>query len=169
MGPFKGRPVGVSYGKSSMFILVEEVDGIPQAGAVYLPLTFDSGAMRARFNHSDGQLYVTGLRGWQTNGAHEGLFSGYVSTGVPVYLPISVHVHPDGIVIDSIRPPPPPPPPPPLTRLQQRKLTIMQSNGGITAEGILWIKGLEEPDPGSARGMIRSPFAQRRHARSESQ
>ena len=104
-GPFKGRPVGVSYGKSSLFILLpEEIDGIPQAGALYLPITFASGAMRARFNHLDGQLYVTGLRGWQTNGAREGAFQRVRYTGAPVYLPTSVHVHADGIVIGFDQP-----------------------------------------------------------------
>jgi hypothetical protein len=103
-GPFKGRPVGVSYGKSSLFLLPEEIDGIPQAGALYLPLNFASGAMRARFNRQDGQLYVTGLRGWQTNGAREGAFQRVRYTGVPVYLPTSIHVHPDGIVIGFDQP-----------------------------------------------------------------
>ena len=104
-GPFKDRPVGLSYGKASMFVLLpEEVDGVPQAGAVFLPLTFASGAMRARFNARDGQLYVTGLRGWQTSGAREGAFQRVRWTGRPAYLPCALHVREGAIAIGFDQP-----------------------------------------------------------------
>jgi len=72
-GPFKGDMLYLSYGKCSLFhVLQEEVDGVHQGGIVRFPLKFDTGIMRARFNPADGQLYVAGLRGWQTDAGHDG-------------------------------------------------------------------------------------------------
>ena len=44
----------------------EEVNGITQGGVYRFPFKFATGIMHARFRPQDGQLYVTGLRGWQT-------------------------------------------------------------------------------------------------------
>ncbi len=99
-GPFKDMPVGLSYGKSCMFIvLMEQVDNVPQGGIVFFPLNFASGIMRARFNPHDGQLYVSGMRGWQTNAAQEGAFQRVRYTGKPVYMPNSLHIHPGAVEI----------------------------------------------------------------------
>ena len=38
-------------------------------------------SMRARFNPVDGQLYVAGLKGWQTNGAKDAAFQRVRYTG----------------------------------------------------------------------------------------
>jgi len=104
-GPFKDKPVGLSYGKSCAFIvLMEEVEGTPQGGIVFFPLTFSSGIMRARFNATDNQLYVTGMRGWQTNAAQEGAFQRVRYTGKPVYMPTSLHIHKDAVEIGFDQP-----------------------------------------------------------------
>jgi hypothetical protein len=61
--------IHLSYGKSSLFrVLPVTNNGRLQAGAVKLPSSLQSSAMRARF-HSDGSMYVLGFRGWQTNAA----------------------------------------------------------------------------------------------------
>lgn len=61
--------IHLSYGKSSLFrVLPVTNNGRLQAGAVKLPISLQSSAMRARF-HSDGSMYVLGFRGWQTNAA----------------------------------------------------------------------------------------------------
>ncbi len=89
-GPWRGHMLHLSYGQSSLYgVLMEEMGAgenvqrstsnvqpstVMQGGVVKFPLKFDSGIMRARFNPVDGQLYVAGLRGWQTNGAEERLF-----------------------------------------------------------------------------------------------
>ncbi len=62
----------------------EEVDGRPQGGIVRFPLKFDTGIMRARFNPADGQLYVAGLRGWQTDAGHDGALQRVRYTGKTV-------------------------------------------------------------------------------------
>ena len=58
-----------------MHILPEEVNGQMQGGAVRFPWHFNSGSMRARFNPVDGQLYVCGFQGWQTNAKEQPLSS----------------------------------------------------------------------------------------------
>jgi hypothetical protein len=63
-GPFEGRMLYLSYGKSSLFaVLQERVGDIAQGGVVKFPLKFATGLMRARFDPADGQLYVSGLKG----------------------------------------------------------------------------------------------------------
>ncbi len=99
-GPFEGHLLHTSYGKAALLaVLDEKVDGVAQGGAFTFPVKFDSGIMRARFNPNDGQLYVTGLRGWQTTGAKDGCFQRVRFTGKPVNLPTEMHVLKDGITI----------------------------------------------------------------------
>ncbi len=72
-------------------------EAIVQGGVVKFPLQFQSGIMRARFNPVDGQLYVAGLRGWQTNGLKNGCFQRVRYTGAVPRMPIAMHVKKDGI------------------------------------------------------------------------
>ena len=99
-GPFENEMLHLSYGKSCLFhVLTERVGGVMQGGVAKLPLQFGSGINRARFNPVDGQLYVTGLKGWQTTAAHDGTFQRVRFTGQPVNLPAGFHVLPTGVVI----------------------------------------------------------------------
>ncbi len=92
-GPFKGELLHLSYGKSSLFsVLQEKVGDVRQGGVVKFPLKFDSGVMRGRFHPKDGQLYVAGLKGWQTNGAKDGAIQRVRYTGKPVTMPNTLHV-----------------------------------------------------------------------------
>jgi hypothetical protein len=70
---------------------------LAQGGVVQFPLKFDSGIMRARFHPLDGQLYVCGLRGWQTLVARDGAFQRVRYTGKPVYMPAAIKVVHDGL------------------------------------------------------------------------
>ncbi len=63
------------------------------------PVCFASGTMRARFHPRDGQLYVCGLKGWQTSGARDGAFQRVRFTGRPVRMPNELRVKPGGIPI----------------------------------------------------------------------
>ncbi len=98
-GPFEGMMVHTSYGKCQLFlVLQEQVGGVDQAGVVRFPgVQFESGAMRARFNPRDGQLYVSGLKGWQTSGAKDGCFQRVRYTGGAVRMPAALHVHENGL------------------------------------------------------------------------
>ena len=93
-GPFEGHMVHTSYGKCELFLVIQEnVGGVDQAGVFKFPLKFESGAMRARFSPHDGQLYVSGLKGWQTSGAKDGCLQRIRYTGKPVFMPKSLQVH----------------------------------------------------------------------------
>ena len=97
-GPFKDYMLHTSYGAASLLlVLQEQVDGVAQGGVVRFPLRFDSGVMRGRFRPQDGQLYLCGLRGWQTAGARDTAIHRVRYTGKPVYLPAAVNVHRNGI------------------------------------------------------------------------
>jgi hypothetical protein len=99
-GPLEGSLLHMSYGQSSLFLVLHEtVDGFPQGGVVKLPLQFKSGLMRGRFNPLDGQLYVTGLRGWQTTGLKWGCFQRVRFAGDAVHLPSALNVTREGIRI----------------------------------------------------------------------
>ena len=95
-GPFAGRPIHLSYGRCTLFLVMpERVASWWQGGVVQIPVgPFQSGAMRARFNAADGQLYVSGMRGWQTSAKMSGCFSRVRYTGKPTRLPQSMAVDP---------------------------------------------------------------------------
>ena len=99
-GPLEGSLLHMSYGTSSLFLTMSEtVDGIAQGGAVRIPLMFRSGIMRARFNPKDGNLYVSGLRGWQTTGLKWGCLQRVRYIPGIVHLPAQIRVNKDGVYI----------------------------------------------------------------------
>ncbi|MEI6248512.1 MAG: hypothetical protein WCP67_08230 [Verrucomicrobiota bacterium] len=96
-GPWKGRLLHLSYGMCSLYgVLPQEVEfrGQPQmqGGLTRFNVNFDSGAMRARFNPRDGQLYVVGLRGWQTTAVKNGCLQRVRYTGEKVRTPLDLKV-----------------------------------------------------------------------------
>lgn len=104
-GPLQGRLLHLSYGQSSLYeVLMQDVDGVVQGGVSRVPLKFATGIMRARFSPLDGQLYVAGQRGWQTNGAEDGAIQRVRYTGKPHYSPKSLRVTDRGITIDFHEP-----------------------------------------------------------------
>jgi hypothetical protein len=97
-GGLKNHLLHTSYGKCTLFaIMPEEVEGVWQGGAVQFPLKFASGIMRARFNALDGQLYVAGMKGWQTSAARDGCLQRVRYTGNALNMPAEMHVKPKGI------------------------------------------------------------------------
>ncbi len=99
-GPLKNHLLHTSYGKCALFaVMPEEVNGVWQGGAVQMPLKFESGIMRARFNPKDGQLYVVGMKGWQTSGARDGCLQRVRYTGRPLHMPMEMQVKKNGIAI----------------------------------------------------------------------
>lgn len=104
-GPLSGHWLHTSYGKSALLlVLLDEVNGVKQGGVVRLPLKFDSGIMRARIHPRDGQVWVCGLQGWQTSGAHDGALQRVRYTGKPICLPSALHVVPQGLNITFTAP-----------------------------------------------------------------
>jgi len=99
-GPLKGSLLHTSYGKGTLIgMLMENVGDTVQGGGWKFPLKFDSGIMRPRFNPTDGQLYVVGLKGWQTAGAKDGAFQRVRYTGKTVTVPNKLNVTSKGIRI----------------------------------------------------------------------
>ena len=117
-GPWGGQMLHLSYGTCSVFGVIKEtvrppanvtvppgvappeIPALPpivQGGVVRFPVNFQSGIMRARFNPNDGQLYVGGLRGWQTTGVKNGAFQRVRYTGAPVRMPLELHATPKGV------------------------------------------------------------------------
>jgi hypothetical protein len=99
-GPLKNHMLFMSYGRGTLFhVMTEEVDGVTQAGMVKFPLKFQTGLMRGRVNPKDGQVYVSGLRGWQTDGTKDGGLYRVRYTGKPVNTPLAFHALKDGLQI----------------------------------------------------------------------
>jgi hypothetical protein len=114
----KGRLLHLSYGTCSLFLVSKEevpadadaavglggtgpslAQGLVQGGVIRLPLSFDSGIMRARFSPADGQLYVAGLKGWQTSAGKDGCFQRVRYTGKPVKMPTDVKATKAGLTL----------------------------------------------------------------------
>ncbi|HEX3132521.1 MAG TPA: hypothetical protein VHX44_02940, partial [Planctomycetota bacterium] len=77
-GPLSERMLHISYGQSNLnLVMMEKIPEAPnncgwQGGIVRIPVSFNTGIARGRFNPKDGQFYAAGLKGWQTNGARDG-------------------------------------------------------------------------------------------------
>jgi len=95
-GPLKGRLIHTSYGQSRLLLTLLD-ERRPQGSVVRCPLNFASGIMRAQFNPVDGQLYVAGLRGWQTTAVKDGCLQRVRYTGKPALLPVTLKVRKTGI------------------------------------------------------------------------
>lgn len=68
-GPLSGRLLHTSFGKGHLFnVMMQHVNGVDQAAVIKLPHEFMTGIMRGRVNPADGQVYVTGLDGWNGGG-----------------------------------------------------------------------------------------------------
>ncbi|HEV8605761.1 MAG TPA: DUF6797 domain-containing protein [Tepidisphaeraceae bacterium] len=99
-GPLSGHLLGMSYGQSALYhVMSEEVEGVVQGAVFKLPLKFASGAMRGRFSPVDGQLYVCGLKGWQTNAGNDGSLQRVRFTGKGVVMPVEFHAAKNGVFI----------------------------------------------------------------------
>lgn len=92
-----GEMIHLSYGKSSLYrVLEQQVGDVRQGAVVRIPVNLGSSAMRARF-HPDGSLYVLGFRGWQTNAARECAFHRIRRGSAPVPIPDSFEITPTGV------------------------------------------------------------------------
>ena len=81
-GPLSNHFLHTSFGKGWMsYLMIQDVDQkgetITQAAIIKLPFNFRTGIMRASTNPADGQVYATGLQGWN-GGGRRGLLDGGV-------------------------------------------------------------------------------------------
>jgi hypothetical protein len=110
-GPFKGNLLHTSYGTCSLYnVMYEFVPGenggaaTIQGGVTRFPLQFNTGINRPRFSPFDGQLYISGLTGWQSSGAKEAALHRVRYTGKPVNMANGLHVSPTGVSITFTSP-----------------------------------------------------------------
>jgi len=102
-GPLSGHLLHTSFGKGWMsYMMIQEVNGQSQAAIAKLPFDFRTGIMRARVNPADGQVYATGLQGWN-GGGRAGLLDGGLQrlryTGRPWQMISDCKVEADGLRI----------------------------------------------------------------------
>ncbi len=100
-GPLSGRMIHTSFGKGWLYyMMLQDVGDVSQAAIIKLPYDFSTGVMRARVNPKDGQVYATGLDGWNGNG-RKGLADGGVHrlryTGKPLAMVTGCRVENDGL------------------------------------------------------------------------
>ena len=99
-GPWNGKMLQMSYGKSALFgVMQETIGGVEQGGLVRFPLSFKSGIMRGRFSPKDGQLYLSGLNVWQSNAAKDGCLHRVRYTGKDITMPIALATKANGVEI----------------------------------------------------------------------
>ena len=100
-GPLAGRLIHSSYGKGRLYYLsLQQVDHHTQASIVKLPHQWDAGVMRLRVNPRDGQVYGTGLSGWQgPPGGKDGCLQRLRYTGDSVRIIESVCVTATGLAL----------------------------------------------------------------------
>jgi len=99
-GPLKGQLVHFSFGAGTAFLVLRDrVDGQTQGAVVPLPGDFLSGVHRGRFNPRDGQLYVSGMKGWSTYTPDDGCFQRVRYTGAPAQFPVKYHVVENGVLL----------------------------------------------------------------------
>src|SRR5262249_3222417 len=90
---------------SLFLVMVDQVDDVVQGGVVKFPsLEFESGICRPRVNPIDGQIYLTGLKGWQTRAAKDACFQRVRYTGKLVNMPTAFHVKENGIELGFTNP-----------------------------------------------------------------
>lgn len=96
----QGRLLHNSYGTCSTYlVLSERINGQMQGGVVRLPANYSSSCMRGRFSPIDGEMYVIGLKGWQTSAAREGGFHRVRRTSRPLDLPVALSTCEKGVYL----------------------------------------------------------------------
>ncbi len=89
-----------SFGQcTSLLTLREQVDGVWQGGVIPMPWKFQSGVSRGRFSPHDGQLYVSGLKGWVTSAVQDGCLHRVRYVGGDVAWPVKVESYQNGIAM----------------------------------------------------------------------
>ncbi|REK19971.1 MAG: hypothetical protein DWQ45_26010 [Planctomycetota bacterium] len=104
-GPLAGKMLHLSYGQCRpLLVLKEVVNGVKQAGVLTIPADFDSGIMRGRVSPHDGQLYLSGLRGWTTRAVTDGCLQRLRYTGKRTALPTAVRTMQNGLSLTFSEP-----------------------------------------------------------------
>ena len=103
-GPLSNRLLHMSYGQCRLRLVLRDEAQLPplalnNGASIELPLRFNSGIHRGRMNPVDGQLYVTGLKGWTTSAVHDGCFQRVRYTGQPINMPVGFETYKNGVAL----------------------------------------------------------------------
>ena len=98
VGALGGKPLHLSYGRCKAFVLLrQDGDGASQGGGggpgADVPVRLVPRAVQPEGH----DLYVCGLRGWQTAAQKDGCLQRVRYTGKPFPFPVGHHVEPDGV------------------------------------------------------------------------
>lgn len=88
-GPLSGQFYHTSYGRAqAMVVMLDEFGDTFQGAVLPLPMLMESGTMRLAVNPADGQLYFSGMTGWQSGATREGSIQRmrYLGTDEGLYL-----------------------------------------------------------------------------------
>jgi hypothetical protein len=105
-GPLSNHLLHMSYGQCRLRLVLRDVAvalPVNNGASIELPLRFNSGIHRGRMSPHDGQLYVTGLKGWTTSAVHDGCFQRIRYTGQPVDIPVGLRSYKNGVALTFTR------------------------------------------------------------------
>ena len=104
-GPLSGHMLHMSYGKCRMMLVLrEQIGEVTQGAVIELPLDFRSGIMRGRVSPRDGQLYLSGLKGWASAAVDDGCLQRVRYTGRPLTIPVDRRTYANGLAITFSEP-----------------------------------------------------------------
>ncbi|MFO0919290.1 MAG: ThuA domain-containing protein [Planctomycetaceae bacterium] len=91
----------LSFGQCKLLMTVrDQVNGVWQGGVIPLPMKFQSGVNRGRFSPHDGQLYISGLKGWVTSAVQDGCLQRVRYVGGQVPWPVRMKTYRNGIALE---------------------------------------------------------------------
>lgn len=91
-GPYANQLMHTACGNgTAMMVFIDEGAPIPQAAVQPFPFKFESGVMRLAINPTDGQVYLTGTRGWGVDVQQDGCLQRirYCGPGEPLLVGVS--------------------------------------------------------------------------------
>lgn len=104
-GPLSGALIHTSYSTSSIsYVMVQDSKPNPSGFAVHLPFGFKSGPMRLAVSPRDGQMYIAGQRGWDSNAAVDGALSRMRFTGKAACMAIAARAKQAGVELTFSHP-----------------------------------------------------------------
>ena len=121
-GPLSNQLLHLSYGQCELRLLLREklvrtagtqvvssaagpyAGPLMNGGSTEFDLHFASGVHRGKFHERDGQLYLTGLKGWVSSAVNDGCFQRVRYTGQGIDLLVGMKTYRNGVALTFSRP-----------------------------------------------------------------
>jgi len=99
-GPYANQLMHTGCGNgTAMMVFIDEQAPTPQAAVQPFPFKFESGVMRLAINPTDGQVYLTGTRGWGVDVQKDGCLQRIRYCGAVEPLLVEVSTNKDSITL----------------------------------------------------------------------